>query len=139
MKGLDTPVLLAILRGAPAAKKLVRTLAGEEIGTTEWNLYELEVLARKLPAGGRDRRLAVLEKLRRRIAVLPLDRRAVQATLPRNNRATVDSHAPILSLMLGAMEANGATEWFTSAEYAGVRSPGRCKVRVFTGKSAESR
>ena len=44
MKGLDTPVLLAILHDQDGAKALLHSLRGEELATTEINLFELEQL-----------------------------------------------------------------------------------------------
>ncbi|MGI0133294.1 MAG: type II toxin-antitoxin system VapC family toxin [Thermoplasmata archaeon] len=140
MKGLDTPVLLALLRGRPAARTLLQSLQGEELATTEWNLFELELLARGHPSSGLVRKRAALEKLRRRLTVIALDQAAVRASLPRTGRASSDlPTAAILTLMLGAMEANGATEWYTSKDWARVRSPGKCRVRAFDEKQPKSR
>jgi predicted nucleic acid-binding protein len=57
MKALDTPVLLAILEGVPAARDLLRRLKGSELATTEANLLELTLLA---SAGPRGRRTGLL-------------------------------------------------------------------------------
>lgn len=113
MKGLDTPVLLAILRGRPEARRLLRTLHGEELCTTELNLFELEVTARREAAAGRERRLAVLERLRRKLSVLPIDGRAVQAAAARLPAKLPAGIEPTPWLIAGALEANGCAEWIT--------------------------
>lgn len=137
MRGLDTPVLVALLRGNPAARRLVRSLTGEELATTEWNFFELEWMARSNPSPGRDRRLAALEKLRRRLTVLSVDPHAVRAAFPRSERSrTPPNEVPVLRLVLGAMEANGANEWYTTKEWASASSSGRCKVRQFDPRHA---
>ncbi len=53
MKGLDTPVLLALLEGAAKPRALVRALAGEELATTEVNLFEIELLGRRDKSPGK--------------------------------------------------------------------------------------
>ena len=45
MKALDTPVLLEILHDSPRVKELLKGLRGEELATTEINLFELRLLA----------------------------------------------------------------------------------------------
>jgi predicted nucleic acid-binding protein len=114
MKALDTPVLLAFLRGSPAARAVIRSLSGEEIATTEVNLFELEALARLDPAPGRERRLAVLDRLRRKLTVLPVDERAVRTGLRHLKGHTRGTALPLVDMMLGALETNGCSEWITS-------------------------
>lgn len=81
MKGLDTPILLRILRGEEKARGLIRQLGGEELVTTEWNFLELEAALRADSRPGRERRRAALEKLRRRLTVLPIDEASHRASL----------------------------------------------------------
>ena len=135
MKGLDTPVLLAFLRGNPNARRLLRSLAGEELATTEWNLFELETLARAAKVKGRESRIATLEKLRRRVTVLPIDIHAVRAASREISAGTGVSGAGSASrLMIAALEANGATEWYTTKLFASLPQKGRCRVRLFEDK-----
>jgi predicted nucleic acid-binding protein len=115
MKALDTPVLLAFLRGSPGARALVRSLSGEEIATTELNFYELEALARLDPHPGRERRLAALDRLRRKLTVLPVDERGVRAGLRHLKNHSHSVATPNLDLILGTLEANGCSEWITSS------------------------
>jgi predicted nucleic acid-binding protein len=117
MKGLDTPLLLAVLRGDSGGRELVRSLSDEELVTTEVNLLELELLARADPTPGRERRLDALDRLRKKLTVLPIDESAVR-------RGTV-AHAGWIRtgllpqrMILGALEAAGCSEWFTSKELA---------------------
>jgi predicted nucleic acid-binding protein len=129
VKALDTPVLLAFLRGSAGARALVRSLSGEEIATTELNLYELEALARLDPHPGRERRLAALDRLRRKLTVLPVDERGVRAGLRHLKTHGHSVALPNLDLILGTLEANGCSEWITSAP-APYRRDTKVKWRV---------
>ena len=129
MKGFDTPVLLGLLRGDPVARQLVRRLQGEELATTEWNLLELEILARSDPTPGREHRRAALEKLRRRLTVLPIDQRAVAAVAGMRPSGTL-GHSLAVTAILAAMESRGCTEWFTDAKTARKAPRTRVKVQV---------
>ncbi|HXQ93882.1 MAG TPA: PIN domain-containing protein [Thermoplasmata archaeon] len=127
MKGFDTPVLLEILEGRPATVKLVKRLAGEELCTTEWNLFELEAIARQERGASLDRRLAAIERLRRGLSVLAIDEKANRAAAA----AWRDGGQGLTSaswLILGALVANGCTEWFTSRAAAFPKVPGRLRV-----------
>ena len=125
MKVLDTPVLLDLLRGRPSAKKWLKELHGEEIATTELNLFELGRLSSR---GGR-RPDAALDRLRRSLTVLPIDERAVRGALdgapPRNGEAP-----GAVLLMLGAADAAGAEEWLTHRSWAARGTRFRTKVRI---------
>ena len=137
MKGLDTPVLVALLRGNAAARRLVRSLTGEELATTEWNFFELEWLARANPSPGRVRRVASFEYLSRRLTVVSVVPYSVRVAFPRSDRArSPPNEVSVLRLVLGALEANGASEWYTTKEWASATSPGRCKVRQFDPQHA---
>ena len=120
MKALDTTVLLALLEGDRLAKELVRELRGVEVATTELNLLELAYLANHGPARARARRRDSLDRLRRKLTVLPIDWRAVSEA----ERAVFRGKAPpspLLAAMLGSLEAAGCEELFTAdpAAYGG--------------------
>jgi predicted nucleic acid-binding protein len=127
VKGLDTPVLLALLEGAPKARALVRALAGEELATTEVNLFEIELLSRRDKSPGRERRTQTLERLRRKLTVLPIDEESARkaAAIAATARKTA---AEGVWLCLGAAEAHGCSEWITSASAEPPAHSGRVKV-----------
>jgi predicted nucleic acid-binding protein len=116
LKGLDTPVLLAILRDAPAARPLLKELRGEEVATTEINMYELYALAAAAPKRVRASRNAALHRLRRRITVLPITASAVEEAArlagPSNH------HRPYEPLIWGALRAAGCGQWITTRTHA---------------------
>ncbi len=112
MKAFDTTVLLALLEGRPSARTLLRTLRGHEVATTEANLLELTLIAARGPPAVRRARRATLERLRRRITVLPIDPRAVaevDAYLGRGGPAV----APLALAMMGSLTARGCDELYT--------------------------
>ncbi|MGP8076473.1 MAG: type II toxin-antitoxin system VapC family toxin [Thermoplasmata archaeon] len=112
MKALDTSILLALLEGDPAARDLIGQLRGEEIVTTEVNFLELSVLSLKGHPRTRSSRRKTLDRLRRKITVLPIDSTAVE--LARRGVEMRDRRAPLQVLaMLGALEAKGCEELFT--------------------------
>jgi predicted nucleic acid-binding protein len=129
VKALDTPVLLELLRGRPTLGPLLKSLEGEELATTEINVFELEAIARAGPRHGREHRRAALDRLRRKLTVLPIDARAVQtaATLStgRLRGATTSEW-----LMLGAAGAGGCSEWVTTSATKYPRDLGKLPVRV---------
>ncbi|MFI5417608.1 MAG: type II toxin-antitoxin system VapC family toxin [Candidatus Lutacidiplasmatales archaeon] len=116
MKALDTPVLLDLLTGHEHATKRVRSLESEELCTSEVNMFELESLARRGPPKGRDRRLATLERLRRKLTVLPVDGRAVAAAALLAERGSEGVSASTL-LMLGTITASGCQELITRKDH----------------------
>lgn len=112
MIGLDTPFLLRLLRGDPKATAQLRSWQGEELATTEWNLLELEALARADPSSGRERRRAALEKLRRRLTVVPFDERASERFV--QAQAAPTSPEELASAAIAAaLESRGCTHWVT--------------------------
>lgn len=127
MRGLDSPALIAILNGSEPGRALLDDLVGEEACTTEVNLFELETIALQAPARRRGERLAALERLRRRITVLPLDDASSRAAaaLARSNSI---GQPPSVWMMLGIFEANGCTSVVTSAaaRLGGVR----CRPKI---------
>jgi len=112
MKALDTAVLLALLEGDRSAKDLVRKLRGVEVATTEANLLELAFLAGHGPLRTRGRRREALDRLRRKLTVLPIDSRAVFESEPAILRGRPPS-SPLIAGMLGALETAGCDELFT--------------------------
>ncbi len=128
MKALDTPVLLEILHGGAAAKELLRSLRGEEVATTEINLFELAVLAADGPKAGREVRETALLRLRRRITVLPITAEAVREA-SRLLRAHSPSE-PGSVLVWGALAAAGCGEWVTTRPFAPPQRPRPFKVRI---------
>jgi predicted nucleic acid-binding protein len=112
VKGLDTAVLLAILEGRATARELLRRLRGHELATTEVNLLELEVRAAAGPTGMRGPRRLAIERLRRKLTVLPVDARAVSEA-SRHLGVREKSPDPALIGLLGALEANGCDEFYT--------------------------
>lgn len=127
MKGLDTPVLLGLLEGAPKPKALVRALAGEELATTEVNLFEIELLGRRDKGPGRERRSQALDRLRRKLTVLPIDEESCRRAA--SIAASARQAAPEGTwLCLGAAEAHGCSEWITSLAGMPPASATRLKV-----------
>jgi predicted nucleic acid-binding protein len=127
MKGLDTPVLLRLLRGDPAARLAIRKLQGEEIATTEWNMLELEVLSQMDPSSGREQRRSALEKLRRRLTILPIDERTVETAAKQRRRAPSSTPLGVLAILC-ALESRGCTDLITDAATA--RTAPSSKVRI---------
>ena len=130
MKAFDTPVLLDLLRGAPSARRFVRSLGNEEIATTELNLWELGVLAIQDKTPGRERRLAALGRLRRKLLVLPIEARSVEAALRLTPTASRSA------LIRGTLEAHGCTEWVTVREVASPTGRGPLRIVEYNRKGA---
>jgi predicted nucleic acid-binding protein len=128
MKALDTPVLLELLRGRPSLGAILKSLEAEELATTEINLFELEVIARSGPRHGRDHRRAGLDRLRRKLTVLPIDARAVQAASALSNGRLHDATASEW-LMLGAASASGCSEWVTTSAARYPKDLGKLVIR----------
>jgi hypothetical protein len=110
MKALDTPILIDLLRGRPSAIKAIRALSGDELATTELNLFELGLLARANGAAHPEKRLAAVDRLRRKLTVLPVDPRAVRWATEHSS-GPGRRISPWMTLMLGAIEANLCSEW----------------------------
>ncbi len=129
MKAIDTPVLVELLRGRPTARSLLKHLQGEELATTEINLFELEAIACAGPRKGRDNRRAALERLRHKLTVLPIDARAVSAAaaLSMGRLETVSSSE---WLMLGAASASGCSEWLTTNSARPPKDLGKLVVKL---------
>jgi predicted nucleic acid-binding protein len=113
MKAVDTPVLLDLLRGRLSAAELESLADGEELATTELNIFELEVLARSGGRKGRDHRLAALEGLRRKLTVLPIAAAAVQLAAQHLTEARPRDASSMQWLMLATAEVAGCGEWIT--------------------------
>ncbi len=126
MKGLDTSVLLALLEGDRGVRDLLTRLRGVELATTEVNLLELSYLAvRGSPRSGVARREA-LDRLRRRITVLSIDRKAVEEAGCRFGKGS-EKTPPLVLAMLGALETNGCDEFFT---HETAIDPGRWMFKI---------
>ena len=136
MRGLDTGVLVDLLHGRPAARSLLEESADEELCTTEVNLFELEAIARGDRRAGRERRLAALDRLRRKITVLPIDERAVHAAALLA-AAHPRSASTAEYLILGAAEAAGVREWVSDAPLPVPSPPARLKVRAYGGRNSK--
>lgn len=126
MKGLDTSVLLGLLEGDGPCRALIGRLRGVEIATTEANLLELGLLAGHGPARLQRSRREVLERLRRKLTVLPIDSRSIELVTRRLVRAA-EPTPPLVLAMLGALESNGCDELFVRDP---VRVSPRWKVKV---------
>ena len=129
MKALDTPVLLGILRAERPAGEALSSLQHDELATPEVCLMELEAIARMDRSPGREKRLAAVERLRRRVTVLPLTEkgsRAASTILARRPHALSSNDA----LVLGIAESHGCSELITSAEFAPPKGAARLTVRV---------
>ncbi len=126
MKALDTWALLGILEGEAFAKKLLKQLRGVEVATTEVSLLELSILAEVGSAKGRAARRASVERLRRKLTVLPVDSKAVSEA---GHRGSVKLRGEELLRLLewGALEANGCEEVFTRSK---ITPGGRWRFRV---------
>ncbi len=130
MIGLDTPFLLRVLRGEARARAFLKTVEGEELATTEWNLLELESLAGTDPSPGKERRRASLERLRRRMTVLPIDERAGERF--RAAQATPRTPEELTRCaLLATLEARGCRLLVTGGALS--PAPGRWKVRSISG------
>ncbi len=135
MKGLDTSVLLALLEGDRGARELLTRLRGTELATTELNLLELSYLAGRGHSGSHTTRRETLDRLRRKISVLPIDARAVEQAGRRIGKGSERTPPHVLA-MLGALEANGCDELFTH-EAALDSSKWRFKITRVTHRSTK--
>lgn len=128
MKGLDTPVLLEILHGSPASKGLLKSLRGEELATSELNVFELNLLAARGGKTSRAARIRSLTNLRRRISVIPVGPGAVEAASRlAGGRLPGSGYA---ALVWGTMIAAGCQEWITTKAYAPARGLPGMRVRI---------
>lgn len=126
MKALDTSVILTLLEGDPGAQDLLKRLRGVELATTEVNLLELAYLAARGPARSQAARRAVLERLRRKLTVLPIDGRAMEQAGRRLGKGSERTPLHVLA-MLGALEANGCDELFTQETTI---DPGKWRFKI---------
>lgn len=128
MKALDTPVLLAILHDSPTGRELLKSLRGEELATTELNLYELRATAAGGPPAARTARDTALARLRRRITVLPITAQSVSEAGRYLHGAYRND--PWRPLILGTLAAAGCSEWITTRAYAPAKGKLPFKVRI---------
>lgn len=128
MKGLDTPILLAILHDSPSAKDLLKALRGEELATTELNMFELRTLATEGPRAQRETRETALARLRRRVTVLPITGDSVRASVRfLRGRARAFDCQP---LVWGTLAAAGCGEWITTRPFAPPKGPFPFKLKI---------
>jgi len=127
MKALDVSVLVGILHDSPGAKELLKSLHGEEIATTELDLFDLKRLAATASAAARPSREGAISRLRRRITVLPVSAEGVSEA-GRFLRTGAD--LGLIALAWGVLSAAGCSEWITTREFAPtkVRLPFRVRV-----------
>ena len=128
MKAVDTGVLLALLQGSVKAREQLRRLRGTEVATTEANLLELGAIASRPGGRAKASRLEVLEKLRQRLTVLPVDARSSREAARLAGRFA-DQQSPHVLGMLGALEAAGCQELLTD-DRSLVGGPWSFRVRV---------
>jgi predicted nucleic acid-binding protein len=128
MKGLDTPILLSILHDTSSAKELVKSFRGEELATTELNMFELRTLAAEGPRAQRNRRETALARLRRRITVLPITADSVQgAGRFKKGSFRATDYQPVVWATLAAA---GCGEWVTTRKYAPLKGTLPFKLRI---------
>jgi predicted nucleic acid-binding protein len=126
VKALDTSVLVALLEGHPGIRPLLSQLKGVEVATTEANLLELAQLAASGPERQRKPRREAIVRLRRRMTVLAVDARAVDAASAHLAKKP-DVSSAWIAAMMGALEVAGCEQLFTldpAGEF------GRWRVRV---------
>ena len=126
MKGLDTTVILGLLEGTKGTRELLTHLRGTELATTEANLLELSYLAARGPLRARAARRGTLDRLRRKITVLPIDGRAVEQAARRLGKGS-EKTPPLVLAMLGAFETNGCDELFT---HEAALDPGKWNFKI---------
>jgi PIN domain len=112
MKALDTGVLRGILEADGGCRDLLRRLRGLEVATTERSILELGVLAHRGPLKVQSSRRAAIDRLRRKLTVLPIDARAV-AEASRNMSGTSNPEDLWHLAEWGALDAAGCDELFT--------------------------
>lgn len=127
MKGLDTPILLGILDGSPSVRTVLRGLSGEELATTELNMVELALIASHGGPRGRRERLQALERLRRRLTVLPIDRRATELLAQKavEGKSAAEMH---LNTIMATFEAAGCSHVLTDHRPPGSGAGWKLKV-----------
>ncbi len=114
MKGLDTPALLALLHGEPSLRPLLKGWQVEEIATTELNMLELTWIALGAAPRLRGERLRALERLRRRLTVLPIDSRTQAEVAHRGPSGAISGGAGMIEAIFAALSAAGCSEVLTS-------------------------
>jgi predicted nucleic acid-binding protein len=137
VKAVDTPVLLDLLCGSPEARSLVAGWRDQEVATTELNLFELQLLAETGPRKTLAQRMVALERLRRRLTVLPVDSHALGASRVMNE-ATARHFTPTARLIVSALLANGCSEWHTTRAVAPPGAYGRLKIVEYRSRGAKT-
>lgn len=135
MKGLDTSVLLGLLEGDGPSRALIGRLRGVEVATTEANLLELALIAGHGPSRLQRVRREVLQRLRRKLTVLPIDSRSIEL-VTRRLGASTEAAPPLVLAMLGAFESSGCDELFVR-EPISVTSRWKLKMTRIGGSQAK--
>lgn len=138
MKAVDTSVLLDLLCGSSEARGLVGSWKDQEVATTEINFFELELLAERASRKGLGPRLAALERLRRRLTVLPVDSRALTASRSLGE-AAAQKLTPSARLIASVLLANGCSEWHTTQAVSPPGRIGQLKVVEYRSSSTKKR
>ncbi|HXW67952.1 MAG TPA: PIN domain-containing protein [Thermoplasmata archaeon] len=127
MKALDTSVLLEVLHDSARAKALLKSLRGEELATTEINMFELEVLAGAGARASRPGRRNALDRLRQRLTVLPVTAEGVrEARRFHQGAGSLDYRA----LIWGTLVAAGCGEFLTARRGAPPSKGSPFKLRL---------
>jgi predicted nucleic acid-binding protein len=139
---LDTPLLEDLLQGRSRVQRwLPRLEGGGEVVTTEVNLLELGLAARRLGPKGLEGRLRALETLRKEVTVLPVTAEAVRQTIPvtevktgrgKRPRLPHPSESSLLGLVVGVALAHGVGEIWTNRSRALPEGNRKVKVRRFS-------
>ncbi len=132
MKALDASALALVLEGDTGAKTALRSLRGHEVATTEVAMLELALLARQGPKKVQAARRDVLERLRQKLTVLPIDSRASGEGL-RRARGRLGRPELLQLAEWGALEAAGCEEIFTASR-RGPTGNWRLKVTRISGR-----
>ena len=130
LRCLDTPLLLDLLLDRPGVGTWLPGLQdGQELCTTEVNLYELALRSERLGIPRRARE-AIARPLRRELTVLGLTRESIELAEgfhrgPGWSRGSTAEERLLVPLILGGALSQGARELWTS--------PGRWTPKVVKG------
>lgn len=127
MKALDTPVLLAVLHDTAVGRRVLREVRGHEVATTEWNMLELKYLALTTRGPPASLRGDALDRLRRRLTVVQMTQRGVDAGATAIFRSGL---ATPYAMIWGPLIDSGCTEWITTRAFAPQGSRFPLKVRI---------